>query len=190
VTRGDLVLPERGITLAEGWWADILYGGKDIENRHPSAAGRVLRFRGPLLLTASKSDELIQSIRRLPDDREVATNSCPENWTGPVPFTAGHLRRAAGMAVGIADVVDVSTPRTRKPDVFKAWGDEESGWLHLENPRPIEPFPCSGARGVWFVRRCSACGLVQGIEENAPTWGCRKCRVIQPTGVTLSSAEV
>ncbi len=105
-----LVLPARGITLSDGWWADILWGGKDIENRSPTAITKLRGYRGQILLTSSKTDETLRTYRHLPDHREIGLHVGRDRWTGPVPFTVGHLRRAAGCAVGIATIVDATTP--------------------------------------------------------------------------------
>lgn len=175
---GDTIpMPERGITLADGWWACILWAGKDVENRNPGTAARLRGWRGTLLLTASKACDIADIVGvwkeslRLAREHATALGK-PDPYTGPNPLTPRMLQERAGHAVGVVDLV--GTRRNPLDDLDDLWSVRGQDGLLLANPRPIKPVPWSGGRGVWYPGRCIGCGLLAARENMGDP--CRRCK--------------
>lgn len=170
----DIQMPERGITLADGWWACILWAGKDVENRAPGTAARLRGWRGTLLLTASKACDLslIRVTFQEALDRSAKWPSKKRRpWTGPDPMTLRYFQAAAGHAVGVVDLIDTRR-NPQEPD--GPWSVPGQDGLIIANPRPIKPVPWSGGRGVWHPGRCVGCGLLAARENLGDP--CRRCK--------------
>ena len=137
----------KALSIRAPWWWWILHGGKEIENRDWKPSNPGLRFRGPVLIHASKWWQLNDVI----DDFDAGL-SCHTASGGP-PLTAvlndlkwRHLRELGGHIVGRADVVDV-VDSSDSPWFFGPIG------LVLRNVEPVEPWACKGALGFFEAVR-------------------------------------
>lgn len=131
----------KAISIRSPWWAWILYGGKNIENRD-----WYHRYRGPVLIHASKfwRDEEIKldngSARMMAKD----AGRQGLGGTGGM-FTFSDMQQRLGCIVGVADIVDCVSLHP------SPWFVGKFGFV-LENVRPIkQPFAVKGALGFFPV---------------------------------------
>lgn len=164
-----IATPERGITLADGWWLMVLYAGKSTENRARGTAARLRGWRGTLLLSASKACDLVTVGDNVKCMKDLLGDAW--TWTGSKSFYLREVAAAAGHAVGVVDVVDA------KPNGPSSgpWAAPGQDGLVLANPRPIKRVPFCGGRGVWYPGKCPLCGALQ-TRENANDNMCRRCK--------------
>jgi hypothetical protein len=128
--------PLRALSIRGPWWWFILHGGKRIENRSWPT-----RFRGPVLLHASKSFSLPVFTDDLDYGRRIAES---QGITLP-PVTIGDLRAMGGHIVGTATVTDCVTS-SASPWFFGPYG------FVLDDVRPVQtPIRIKGALGFFKV---------------------------------------
>lgn len=108
----------------------IIHGTKRIENRTWTT-----RFRGPLLIHASKSKLYITDCE--PEDFAIEGITLPKSWDD----------LDWGKVIGIVDVVDVVDFRAVKGQPF---AEGPFCWL-LNNPRAVVPVPVRGQRSIFPV---------------------------------------
>ena len=116
------------LSIRQPWAWLILHGGKDIENRDWKYS---CHYRGPLLIHAS------QTCSR--DDYDAAVFFCQQRNL-PLPPPRDKLER--GGVVGVVDMVDCVR------DSDSPWFVGTFGFV-LENPRPLELYPCKGRLGLF-----------------------------------------
>lgn len=128
----------RGLSIRQPWAWYIAHGTKRVENR-----GRQTRYRGPLLIHASKSMTVAEY--RAADlfvrgfDSALA-DRCPS--PGALPL---------GAVVAVARLVDVVHVLDRVRWSDAPWFVGDYGWV-LDDVRPLaEPIPWSGTLGLWSV---------------------------------------
>lgn len=178
-------LPRLGITLLPPWWAYILWGGKRIENRAPSVASRIGKWRGIFALGASKADTRRQREDAILDIEYVKAQSF-HRWFGERPFKASDLWPYGGKIVGFAELTDIEGASTTKGMPEVPWGEPGQAWLRLGRVWEIEPVDCSGGRGMCAIGTCMHCGLIGSIENDISPNGkaplhCRRCKDKPPT---------
>ncbi|HZC22628.1 MAG TPA: hypothetical protein VE866_04755 [Candidatus Binatia bacterium] len=131
----------KGISLRSPWWWFILYGGKDVENRHRRFNRTV---RGRVLLHASlwfNAEEIVFDA----EDARAMQAKKPYRAKGAPTLTLGYLRQFRGCIVGSVEVVDY-VDESDSP-----WFVGETGII-LRNPIAFEiPLPCKGALGYFDV---------------------------------------
>lgn len=159
-------LPHAGLTLLPPWPAYIVYAGKRIENRAPSVASRIGRWRGRVAIGCSKSFDAEEAqfaadeVKRQPWFR----------WRGPKGF---KIEPWCGHIVAVADLVDVRRNATRTEAPWEV--DGQSG-LVLGRVWQIEPVAASGARGFYTIAVCPLCGHIGAIENPGAPLRCRRCK--------------
>jgi hypothetical protein len=132
----------RALTVHQPWAWAIVHGGKNIENR-------TIRwtYRGPLLIHAglrSSASGLRSNLIRQTRAEHRAAGGDPTLHTGCI--------------IGIVDLVDVHPEHgaccapwgeTRRLD--ESDGATRGGLVHLvlDNPRALDPIPCTGMRSLW-----------------------------------------
>lgn len=116
----------RAMTVRQPWAWQIIYQGKDIENRSRNIAGA---YRGPVAIHAAlKADEV--ALARLPMRAPTWVTARREFWYGRI--------------LGVVDLVDVIEGSTSE------WAIPGYKHLVLAKPRALpEPIECSGALGLW-----------------------------------------
>ena len=142
---GDTV---QALSLWEPWASLMATGAKTIETR-----GQPMRYRGPLLICASKH-KVLRDLRDLLDD--------PDFQRGlehlPVEMAAWPDDLNFGHAVAIVDLVDcVPTSELLASDRVGAdapFGDFSAGRFGLVTTRcrRINPFPVKGQQGLFSVQ--------------------------------------
>ncbi len=174
----QIVLPRAGITLLPPWWAFILWSDKRHENRAPSVTGRVRGWRGLIGLSASKivsrdaKEEAVMLACAAREEIDVEWNEGT-----PTPFPPRLLWELGGHLLGVAELLDVvhngEEPRNK-------WQMPQENSLVLGRVWEIDPIPCSGARGIYALGACAACGHVGAIENKAAPLKCRRCKASTP----------
>jgi hypothetical protein len=122
----------KAISIRAPFWWFILHGGKDIENRDWST-----RYRGPLLIHASKWWDAVDGRADLDFCRDLAPDA--------KPVLVAMLRLRGGHIVGKVDLVDC-VDRSDSPWFFGRYG------FVLANPVAFEtPISFKGALGLFNV---------------------------------------
>lgn len=159
------ISPDRGLTLLPPWLQAILRAGKRLENRSANVAHRIGGWRGLIALTQSKAwdrEEEADTILSLLDDELIPRGgsefmTLSKDWAGKI--------------VGVAELIDVRSPEAC---AGHPWHAEGQWGLMLGRVWEVEPVPCIGSRGMWWLVRCPQCDTVQGLDGfSAP---CRKCK--------------
>lgn len=173
-----LLLPRLGLTLLPPWFCFILWSDKRVENRAPSVAGRIKGWRGIVAFGASKitgrdamrsAVDLASSVRVEPWFR----------WNGAQPLNVGAslFRDLGGHILGAAEVIDVRSNGSAPADKWAVPG--QSGII-IGRVWELEPTPCTGARGVYAIGACAACGHIGAIENKGAPLVCRRCQATTP----------
>ena len=155
--------PLRGLTLLPPWLQAILRGGKRLENRGASVARRIGTWRGLIALSQSKTWNRGEAID--------ATCEIVHRGIRPEEGIMRLAKQWAGKIVGVADLVDVRSPEAC---AGHPWHAEGQWGLILGRVWEVEPVPCIGSRGMWWLVDCSLCGAVQGLD--GPDAPCRLCK--------------
>lgn len=142
----------KALTVQQPWAWAIMHGGKTIENRTQNWS-----YRGPLAIHAGNRWSDRGGVSELVANAWMRHASMADLARGPMSNELDSDAFAFGAIIGVVDLVDVHP----ESGCCKPWGEsayvEHGGrgrrrivHLVLENPRPLaEPFPCSGALGLW-----------------------------------------
>lgn len=140
----------KALTVQQPWAWAIVHGGKTVENRT-----QAWKYRGPLAIHAGQRD----SAR--------GWQQIGDLLGGPIGAAAERARSGAttyGAIIGVVQLVDVHRAATNLGDLTPCcdseWAEqeyEEHGGatrrdvvhLVLEDPRPVDPIPCTGRLGLW-----------------------------------------
>lgn len=126
------------LSIRSPWWAWILHGGKDIENRKWKTA-----YRGPVLIHASKFWEHATVYACMKDALAMAGNPNPDGLHSMLDIM--EMKKLRGHVVGVVDIVDC-VDKSDSP-----WFVGKHG-LVLRNPRPFKtPVPVVGRLGLFDV---------------------------------------
>lgn len=122
----------KAVSIRAPWWWFILHGGKDIENREWST-----RYRGPLLIHASKWWDSVDGRADLDFCRDLAPDA--------KPVLVAQLRLMGGCLVGKVEMIDCVI-QSCSPWFFGRYG------YVLANPVAFEkPILFKGALGLFSV---------------------------------------
>ncbi|MBF0391660.1 MAG: hypothetical protein HQL38_03160 [Alphaproteobacteria bacterium] len=127
----------RVLSIRAPWWAYILFGGKDIENRDWRT-----NYRGPVLIHASKWFDL----EEVAEDAAWARSVREAHSTASAmpQFTYRSLKAAGGSIVGMVDLIDCVSASD------SPWFQGDYGFV-LQKPRVFrEPIPCRGHLGLFI----------------------------------------
>jgi len=147
----------KALTVRQPWAWAIIHGGKDVENRTQAWS-----YRGPLAIHAGAQ----------PSGRGMMSelvNAVYLDWCmnqDVLPERSFPL----GVIIGVVDLVGVHQAENTGSDLDQLMGVNtccDSVWaerqyveaggkvrrqlvhLELENPRPVDPIPCTGRLGLW-----------------------------------------
>lgn len=130
----------KALSIRAPWFWFIVHGGKDIENRSWRASNPSIRFRGPVLIHASKWWQTVD----VQDDLESAVAMFRASGY-PAPqdtLTLRELKDLGGHIVGRAEIVDVVA------ESASPWFVGPLG-LVLRNAEPVTPWACKGQLGFF-----------------------------------------
>jgi hypothetical protein len=129
----------RGLTLRQPWAWAIFHAGKDVENRFWTPR----QTNKPLL---AKGGRLIIHAGLRPDPCYATAAYTIEQIAELEPGTVPPFSKMPkGMIVGCVTVVDFLRG---SPSAWAQNGPKIWNWI-LANPVAVQPFPFSGARGLW-----------------------------------------
>lgn len=142
----------RMLTVRQPWAWALIYGGKDVENRHNNLAGG---WRGPVAIQASRAWDDVMFGRRLPEPlhgallkarQEQPSHSALQQW----------LEDQRGHVIGVVDLVDAHDARYHASwarDLvagWSPWAEKDAVHLVVARPRPLAtPVPARGRLGLW-----------------------------------------
>jgi len=124
-------------------------------------------------LTASKVADLSDAIAAH-RDAFIVTGA---RWTGPERWTLRDAIARAGHVVALAELVGVvaNGPAPRDP-----WAVPGEHGLRLGAVLEVEPIPCVGGRGAFWIGACAGCGMPGPRETEGAAMTCRKCKLEAP----------
>lgn len=145
----------RALTIIQPWAHLIVRGAKRVENRTWEPTVRGLAPGDYLAIHAGKSVDLgcwEGAYKTMPDDEAPALRELVESVVYTVPEKRGREYAGTlvpyGAVVGVARFVGVEDERPR--DEEEGYWCGPWGW-RLDDVRAIEPVPCGGAQGLWWL---------------------------------------